>query len=206
MNQPVPIMFDDTPGSTETESAAGETDSWGGLETLPGHPLIWILILSELMVFGAFLLGFSGARVTDPAGFAVSQMRLDRVVGGINTMVLLTSGLFAVFAVHAIKSGNVGRCRGWLSLTALLGVIFLAIKIIEYKAKLDVGITIETNSFFTLYFLITGFHALHVVMGLGVLAVVAMRPQPVNIETGVAFWHMIDLIWVLVFPVVYLVR
>lgn len=206
MNQPVPIMFDDTPGSSETEFKAGENDSWGGLETLPGHPLIWILILSELVVFGAFLLGFSGARVTDPAGFAVSQMRLDRVVGGINTMVLLTSGLFAVFAVHAIKSGNVGRCRGWLSLTALLGVIFLAIKIIEYKAKLDAGITIETNSFFTLYFLITGFHALHVVMGLGVLAVVAMRPQPVNIETGVAFWHMIDLIWVLVFPVVYLVR
>lgn len=206
MTQSVSSIPDDRQEPPEQDVPATDSESWGGLETLPGHPLIWILILSELVVFGAFLLGFSGARVKDPTGFAISQMQLDRVVGGINTMVLLTSGLCAVFATRAIRLGNVGHCRGWLLLTALLGVVFLGVKIVEYKAKIDAGISMETNSFFTLYFLITGFHALHVVMGLGILGIVALRPLAVNIETGVAFWHMIDLIWVLVFPVVYLVR
>ncbi|MFH1804441.1 MAG: cytochrome c oxidase subunit 3 family protein [Pseudomonadota bacterium] len=182
------------------------SDNWGGLENLPGHPLMWVLILSELVVFGAFLLTFSGARIVDPAGFAQSQLMLDRVTGGINTIILLTSGLFAVFAVRAIASGRIGLCRLWLALAAVAGVVFLVIKIVEYQAKFDAGIGIETDTFFTLYFLITGFHALHVGMGLGILGIVALSPSRINIETGVAFWHMVDLIWVLVFPVIYLVR
>ena len=153
----------------------GDADdaNWGGLEALPGHPIMWVLILSELVVFGALL---------------------------------LTSGLFAVFAVHATKAGDILRCRLWLLATSVLGMIFLIIKFSEYMGKFDVGIGLESSTFFTLYFLITGFHALHVVMGLGVLGVVAIWPSRINIETGTAFWHMIDMVWVLVFPVIYLVR
>ncbi|RCK03799.1 hypothetical protein TH5_23410 [Thalassospira xianhensis MCCC 1A02616] len=182
------------------------SDAWGGLEALPGHPLMWVLILSELVVFGAFLLTFSAARIGDPAGFANDQLHLDRVMGGINTLVLLTSGLFAVFAVRAIKKDAVLQCRVWLAGTAVLGIVFLIVKLIEYGTKIDAGIGLETSTFFTLYYLITGFHALHVVMGLGVLGVVAIWPNLTNIETGTAFWHMIDMVWVLVFPVIYLLR
>ncbi len=186
----------------------GDADdaNWGGLEALPGHPIMWVLILSELVVFGAFLLVFSAARISDPIGFASDQVQLDRVAGGINTLILLTSGLFAVFAVHATKAGDILRCRLWLLATSVLGMIFLIIKFSEYMGKFDVGIGLESSTFFTLYFLITGFHALHVVMGLGVLGVVAIWPSRINIETGTAFWHMIDMVWVLVFPVIYLVR
>jgi len=191
-------LMDDDPQSS--------SDAWGGLEALPGHPLMWVLILSELVVFGAFLLTFSAARIGDPAGFANDQLHLDRVMGGINTLVLLTSGLLAVFAVRAIKKDAVLQCRAWLAGAAVLGIVFLIVKLIEYGTKIDVGIGLETSTFFTLYYLITGFHALHVVMGLGVLGIVAIWPNLTNIETGTAFWHMIDMVWVLVFPVIYLLR
>jgi nitric oxide reductase NorE protein len=183
-----------------------DTGGWGGLEFLPGHPLMWVLILSELVVFGAFLLVFSAVRIADPAGFAADQLHLSPLAGGINTVVLLTSGLCAVFALRAIEQGKIRSCRGWLAITALLGLVFLIVKLVEYGAKIDAGITLDTSTFFTLYFLITGFHALHVVLGLGILCVVAGWPSRINIETGIAFWHMVDLIWVLVFPVIYLVR
>jgi len=191
--------------SVSVTSSAG-ADAWGGLEALPGHPLMWVLILSELVVFGAFLLTFSAARIGDAAEFANDQLHLDRVMGGINTLVLLTSGLFAVFVVRAIKKDAVLQCRVWLAGTAALGIVFLIVKLIEYGTKIDAGIGLETSTFFTLYYLITGFHALHVVMGLGVLGIVAIWPNLTNIETGTAFWHMIDMVWVLVFPVIYLLR
>lgn len=180
--------------------------SWGGLEHLPGHPIMWVLILSELVVFGAFLLVFSAVRIGDPAGFAQDQLQLDRLAGGINTLVLLTSGLFAVLATKAINEDNRSGCRLWLLATSIFGVIFLIIKLMEYTAKFDAGIGLESTTFFTLYFLITGFHALHVVLGLGILGVVAIWPSRINVETAAAFWHMVDMVWVLVFPVIYLVR
>lgn len=189
-----------------TASAVNDEASWGGLEALPGHPIMWVLILSELVVFGAFLLVFSVARISETANFASDQQQLDQIAGGVNTIILLTSGLFAVFAARAVHAGNVVRCRMWLLTTSAFGAVFLVIKLVEYSAKVDVGIGLESSTFFTLYFLITGFHALHVVMGLGVLGVVAVWPSEVNVETGTAFWHMIDMVWVLIFPVIYLVH
>ncbi|WP_339775427.1 cytochrome c oxidase subunit 3 family protein [uncultured Thalassospira sp.] len=195
----------ESPQPPEPETDA-DTGNWGGLEFLPGHPLMWVLILSELVVFGAFLLVFSAVRISDPGGFAADQLHLSPVVGGINTIVLLTSGLSAVFALRAVEQGKIAYCRLWLALTAVLGLVFLIVKLAEYGAKINTGFTIDTSTFFTLYFLITGFHALHVVLGLGILGVVALWPSRINLETGTAFWHMVDLIWVLVFPVIYLVR
>ena len=87
-----------------------------------------------------------------------------------------------------------------------LGCLFLAIKGIEYAGKFEHGIGIETSPFFTFYFLITGFHALHVVAGIVILAIVGAADSVRNMETGVAFWHMVDLVWVLLFPIIYLLR
>ena len=86
------------------------------------------------------------------------------------------------------------------------GLFFLAIKVVEYADKIDQGFTPETDMFFQLYYMMTGFHALHVVMGLIILGLATWRDSLENMETGAAFWHMIDLIWVLLYPFVYLLR
>ncbi|HRK24948.1 MAG TPA: cytochrome c oxidase subunit 3 [Beijerinckiaceae bacterium] len=173
---------------------------------LPGHPMMWILIGSELLVFGAALIAFSAARLQDPAGFAEAQNHLDRLTGLINVLVLVTSGLFAALAVGAARIGNIPRTRLHLALASLLGLVFLGFKGVEYSSDLAAGFTIDSGTFFTLYYLITGFHALHVVLGLVIFAVVFAWPSHFNVETGAAFWHMVDLVWLLVFPVIYLVR
>jgi nitric oxide reductase NorE protein len=194
----------------ERREEGGDTDTlggtWGPLSDLPGHPMMWILIISEILVFGGAFIAFAGARISEPALFARSQDSLDRLAGAINTMVLLTSGLAAALAVHARAAGSVATARRWLAGAAALGVVFLAVKIVEYSHKHAAGIGFDTNTFFTLYYLTTGFHALHVVAGILILAIVATRPSLDNIETGAAFWHMVDLVWVLLFPVIYLMR
>lgn len=183
-----------------------ETAGWGILDSLPGNPLMWILIISELLVFGAFFAGFSAARALHPAEFAASQAHLNRLTGGINTMVLLTSGLAAAMALKARSEERLTACRSWLAVAGVLGLGFLVVKAIEYADKAAHGITMDTDTFFTLFYLMTGFHALHVVLGLVILAVVGCRCSMENVETGTAFWHMVDLIWVLLYPVVYLIR
>lgn len=181
----------------------GRTDAFAGL---PGNPMMWLLIASELLVFGAALLAFSGARALAPLAFAGAQTQLDRLTGLLNVMVLLTSGLFAALAVQAIRSGSRSRARLHLAAAGALGLVFLAFKILEYRADFAAGLSFESGTFFMLYFLITGFHALHVVLGVLLLGIVAVFASPENIETGAAFWHMVDLVWLLVFPVVYLIR
>ena len=92
-----------------------EAAGWGVLDELPGNPLMWVLIISELLVFGAFFAGFSADRVLHPMQFASSQARLDRLAGGINTMLLLTSGLFAALGSRARMLDNIRSCRRWLA-------------------------------------------------------------------------------------------
>jgi nitric oxide reductase NorE protein len=179
---------------------------WGPLSALPGNPLMWILIISELLVFGAALVGYAGARAFDPAGFAAAQDELDRLAGTINTAVLLTSGLFAALAVEAARTGHARAVRCWLAVAGALGIVFLVVKGHEYAGEIAAGRGLDTPGFFMLYFLITGFHALHVAAGLLILALVAIWPSVENVETGTAFWHMVDLIWVIVFPCLYLLR
>jgi nitric oxide reductase NorE protein len=183
-----------------------EAGGWGALSRLPGNPMIWILILSELAAFGAFFIAFAAARLTEPELFRTAQAELDRFLGAVNTLVLVTSGLCAALAVRARLDGEVGRCRAWLGGAMLLGLVFLAVKLLEYADKIGRGLTLTTNHFFELYYLMTGFHALHVVMGVVLLGIVAWRASQENVETGTAFWHMVDLIWVMLFPVVYLIR
>lgn len=189
--------------SSPDAPAPNEGDVFDGL---PGHPMMWVLIVSELLVFGGALLALSAARIADAAGFGAAQGRLDRLTGLANVFVLVSSGLFAAFAVEAARDRDAGRARRNLAAAAMLGIVFLAFKISEYASEMAAGIGMDSGTFFTLYFLITGFHALHVVLGLIILGVVAVRPSRMNVESGAAFWHMVDLVWLLVFPVVYLVR
>lgn len=180
-----------------------DSHDWGALSELPGNPLMWVLIISELAVFGALFLAFEVTRLLHPAIFQAGQAGLDVRLGGLNTLILVTSGYLAARGGHA---GSPRASRGWLAGAMALGGAFLVVKGIEYadKAAHDKGL--ESDVFHTLFFLMTGFHALHVVLGIIILAVVAWKHTPANLETGTAFWHMVDLIWLILFPLVYLLR
>ncbi|MBP2301010.1 cytochrome c oxidase subunit 3 [Azospirillum picis] len=191
----------------ETTGIRERTD--GPPAALPGNLMIWILIVSELAAFGAAFLGFSVARAFDPAGFAAGQAGLDGTLGAVNTMVLVTSGYLAARAVAAGRRGAPSQARLALAAAALLAAVFLAVKAVEYAHLIGAGLTIDSGGFHTLYFLLTGFHALHVAAGMVILPLVGFSGRETlvdNLETGAAFWHMVDLVWVLLYPLVYLIR
>src|SRR5262245_54471842 len=164
---------------------------WGILEDLPGDPMIWVLIFSELAAFGLFLGAFTIARAIHPVMFASGQTALDPHLAGINTVVLVTSGWAAARATRAARAGAKRASRRWLFGAMALGAVFVAIKLFEYAGEIGRGIGLETSPFFTLYFLLTGFHLLHVCLGIVILAVVCRRAEAMGVETGAAFWHMV---------------
>ncbi|WP_170341781.1 cytochrome c oxidase subunit 3 [Ruegeria arenilitoris] len=174
------------------------------IDELPGELLMWVLIVSELLVFGAGLTAFMGVRLTDPAGFAEAQAHLYRTGAALNTGVLVTSGFLVARALRWRQAARRGAARLALIGAALLGVVFLIIKGAEYGGKAAQGISYETHPFFLFYYLLTGFHAAHVLAGVAILLLVAWRDDPRNIEAGGQFWHMVDLVWILLFPVIYL--
>ncbi len=173
-------------------------------EDLPGGLMIWVLIASEMLVFGAGLAAFLAMRITDPAGFLAAQAALHPGRAGVNTCVLVTSGLAAALAARAGLEARRAQARCWLAAAAGLGVVFLAIKSSEFADLVAQGISTETHVFFTFYYLLTGFHAAHVVAGIVLLAALGLRCRAEAVEAGCAFWHMVDLVWVLLFPVLYL--
>lgn len=177
------------------------SDQTSVLDELPGDLMIWVLIVSELLVFGAGLLAFLGMRAMDPVGFAADQAQLNSVAGAANTIVLVTSGYCAARAVYSVR-----HMRHWLTGAIVFGVVFLVVKWLEYAEKARLGIGIETSDFFTFYYLLTGFHALHVLAGLVIFGLLMRWHTPRNLEAGTAFWHMVDLIWILLFPIIYLVH
>jgi nitric oxide reductase NorE protein len=175
-------------------------------DDLPGDLMMWVLIVSELLVFGAGLAAFLAVRITDPTGFADAQSNLHRATAGLNTLVLVTSGWLAALSHQAVLAGQIQRTRALLVGSASLGAVFLAIKLVEYADAFAKGFSTDSGPFFTFYFLLTGFHAAHVVAGMLLLVLVAYRPKPGPVQTVAMFWHMVDLVWVLLFPVIYLLK
>ncbi len=176
------------------------------LDHLPGELILWVLILSELLVFAAGVTAMMAMRLTDPQGSAAAQAVLDGRMAALNTVVLVTSGLFAALSEQAASWGNRRRARQFLALAGLGGVAFLAVKGVEYHRDLAMGAAIDSHLFFTFYYLLTGFHAAHVLAGVAVLGLVAIRARPAPVQAGVMFWHMVDLVWVLILPPIYLLR
>jgi nitric oxide reductase NorE protein len=178
----------------------------------PGGVLIWILILLEVFTFGLSLVGLMYYRVQEPVLFAESSAMLNTTLGGINTIVLLTSGFFMAAAVHSFKEQKISTGTKFTLATIVTGLAFLVIKWQEYGDKLEKGLGLDENMFFTFYWLLTGFHFIHVLVGLVILTLLLVQirnRQKVtkleDIEAGAAFWHMCDLIWLLLFPALYLV-
>jgi nitric oxide reductase NorE protein len=158
---------------------------------LPGELLMWVLFLA--------------VRLTDPTGFAEAQTHLHRTGAAANTLVLVTSGWLAARGLQAAKADQTHRLRLLLSAAIAFGAVFLILKGTEYADLFAQGIGTETHAFYTFSFLLTGFHAAHVAAGMVLLALVGWLGTPKAVEAGAAFWHMVDLVWVLLFPVVYLI-
>ena len=180
---------------------------------VPGEEGVWVLILGDLFVFSTFFLMFAWYRVNALPIFEAGQAVLDRTLGLINTLLLLTSSLLVAVAVHRVRTRRSGA-DGLLVLAILCGLGFVGIKVLEYNDKFRSGIGFVTNDFFMLYFAFTGIHLIHVIIGLGVLAFmrhVARRPGAaetgmVAIESGASFWHLVDLLWIVLFAMFYLLR
>ena len=178
----------------------------------PGGILLWILILLELITFGAALIALAVSSREDPALFHKSRLMLNVVFGTINTLFLLTSGYFMAVAIRSLKQNNIKRSLFSIKLAMSGGLLFLILKGIEYSEKFSHGITLGYNTFFNFYWLLTGFHVIHVMVGLILLLFIYFGLKKrkgdydvLDAEAGAAFWHLCDLIWLLLFPMLYLV-
>ena len=178
----------------------------------PGGILMWIIIYLELITFGAVLIAMVWYSKDEPQLFHESRLLLNTSFGAINTLFLLVSGFFMTLTVGALKVQNISKSKLYLKLTMLGGLLFLALKTVEYIGKIDAGLTMGYNTFFSFYWMLTLFHVIHVIVGLVILASVlrTLTKKPENIimddvEASATFWHMCDLVWLLLFPVIYLV-
>ncbi len=178
----------------------------------PGGILIWALVVLELITFGAGLLALAVYGRQDPEGYHEASGLLNSNYGVLNTLFLLTSGYFMAASLQQFKLGNRKGASRWLSFAFLGGLLFLLLKGIEYSEKLSHGLTLGYNTFFNFYWLLTGFHLMHVLVGMVIIVFMyfRIRPQgkPLSVEdaeAGAVFWHMCDLIWLILFPALYLV-
>ncbi len=161
--------------------------------------LLWILVWSELAAFGALLVAFMVMTVMDAEGASTLRAHLHPGLAAINTVLLVFSGWQAALAVRSDEGG----VRRPLVIAALCGFAFVAVKLFEYSIEAGSGIG-AAGGLAELYFLVTGFHLLHVLFGAGVLLLVAWRPSRGNVVMIATLWHAIDLIWLVMFPIVYL--
>jgi nitric oxide reductase NorE protein len=181
---------------------------------LPGGTVIWLFVAIELLTFGLFFVGFAAARRADPAPFVAGQAQLHPLLGAINTCVLLCGGWLAARAVLANRCNEGRAAAAYLGGAAASGILFMAIKLHEYAGVFAAGISLSTSSFWFFYLFLTGLHFLHVLAGVGFLLPTAWRAahdaygpaEPATVEAVAVFWHLVDLIWIFLFPLLYLAR
>ena len=186
---------------------------------------MWVFLATEVLFFGGLFTAYMLYRVWYPETFGAASRTLDITLGAVNTMVLITSSLTMALAVHAAATDERRRLMLFLVLTMALGMAFLGIKGIEYYQKFEehhipgFGFHFEgtaperANLFFSLYFAMTGLHALHMIIGLAVMMVMlfmAWRGRfsarwHTPIEISGLYWHFVDIIWIFLFPLLYLV-
>jgi len=181
---------------------------------LPGDLAIWFFIFMELLVFGIFFIVYAVMRLQNIEMFNYYQLTLNRELGAANTLLLITSSYFVIQAVQAIRLNNIKQCIYWLYAALAGGTGFLILKSIEYADKFSEGINLSTNTFYMFYLSLTLFHFLHVILGMIILFAVAIKAKRgaynaqnhTGIETGASYWHMVDLVWIILFPLVYIIR
>jgi cytochrome c oxidase subunit 3 len=201
---------------------------------------MWLFLATELMLFGGLFLGYTIYRLAYPNEWAAASHALNVVIGGINTLVLLTSSLTMALAVHAAQLGHRQRLVLCLGLTALLGAAFLGIKAYEYyvdyverlmppgwfdpadwrhggeHAPHTEGVHLDPQKvklFYMFYYIMTGIHAVHLIIGIAIMLVLMMLARRDSfsplyyepVEVGGLYWHFVDVIWIFLLPLLYLV-
>ncbi len=177
---------------------------------------MWLFLASEIMMFGAFIAAYvvlwmaAPDQAHDGPETAFSKHHLSWKIACFNTAVLILSSFTMVKAVQAISKGNRARCEDFMIATAALGALFLGVKGYEYSLKFADGIGPDTNVFYGCYFLMTGFHGIHVLIGVILLIWCAFYVKRMDqhhyapVENLALYWHFVDLVWIFLFPIVYL--
>ncbi len=198
---------------------------------------MWVFIATEILMFGGLFVAYGLFRNTDPVMFHHASQHLNKVMGAANTVVLLFSSLTAALAVRSSQLGKKSQTTMYLAVTILCALGFLVVKYFEYAAKFEHGLLPgkyftahlhaaaahgahalpalpqRAGSFFSLYFMMTGLHGVHVVLGMSLLGWVLYRnnrgdfsPEYFTpVEIGALYWHLVDLVWIYLFPLIYLV-
>ncbi|WP_052065773.1 cytochrome c oxidase subunit 3 [Rhodococcoides fascians] len=180
---------------------------------IPGEPGLWVFLLGDMIVFGFFFVAFLMERSKEPEEFTASREALGLAIGLTNTMILLVSSLLVVVALNALRLGA-HRLASRLYLGAIAcGVFFTVLKISEYIHMIGAGHGPEVGPYYMWFFILTGTHLFHVVIGLVALWVMFTRArhrveltgtQRLVFEGGSCYWHLVDLLWMVLFPLVYL--
>jgi cytochrome c oxidase subunit III len=186
---------------------------------------MWVFLVTEVLFFGGLFATYCVYRTFYPAAFAAASHELDVVLGTVNTVVLITSSLTMALAVHAAQLGERKPLLVFLALTMILGAVFLGIKGVEYYHKFvehhvpgasfqfEPEYARHAQIFFSLYFMMTGVHALHMIIGIGIMLVMfvlAYRGTITSayyspIEISGLYWHFVDIVWIFLFPLLYLI-
>ena len=181
---------------------------------LPGVEGIWVFIGADSVIFAILFLTFMQDRLKNPALFEASRHTLNINLGGIDTLILLTSSWSVALAVQAMKRDLVHLEPRYLLGGALTGLMFVVSKSIEYFEKFAHGLTPGTNPFFMWYFTLTGIHLAHVLLGTSLLTYLWIRSRRGTYdhlhkavpESVASFWHLVDLLWIVLFPLLYLMK
>ena len=181
---------------------------------LPGEAGIWIFILGDMLIFSLFFCVFTYYRALDVNLFIESQSKLNQNFGAFNTLLLLSSSWFVVMGLQAVRKNRALRASRLFGLGLMCGIGFSIVKFFEYGEKIRHGIYLTTNDFFMYYYIFTGIHFLHVIIGMAVLIFLILKARKGNFtahdiqtfEAGAAYWHMVDLLWIVLFPLLYLVK
>ncbi|WDE08434.1 cytochrome c oxidase subunit 3 family protein [Thalassomonas viridans] len=181
---------------------------------LPGDLAMWFFILMELTVFAIFFIGFSVAERLNPALFSSGRQSLHLWVGLVCTLVLVISSYFVALAVVKVRQEDNPAAKTLLMTALMFAAVYLGVKLWEYRQLIALGYDLSTDTFYTLYFFTTAFHFMHVLLGMIILAYMAVkagknaysRENYQGFEAGAAYWHMVDLVWVLLFFLVYVVH
>ena len=185
---------------------------------------LWLFLFSELILFGGMFIIYAVYRFKHPEEFRLAAEELNPFIGTVNTIILLTSSLTVAMSITAIQEGRKHLSMSLVGMTILFGVVFLVNKYFEWSHKISLGIYPQSPDlvnkpqgeilYFGLYYVMTGLHALHVIIGIVILTVMMIfiwngtisRHSFVRLEAGALYWHLVDIIWIFLFPLFYLIQ
>lgn len=180
-------------------------------EHLPGDGHMWVMVLGDLVIFGGYFIVFMIYRTMYPDEFLRAQQHLDITIGVANTVILLTSSWLVARAVLAARAGRHETAIRLTYAGGVGGLMFMACKGYEWVVKIRNGHT-NSEMFYSFYYVLTGVHLIHVLIGLIVLGVIVRelrnpsRRRASVVEASAVYWHMVDLLWVIIFGLLYVVR